>query len=83
MPKKVYKAGDPLTSAQILNHLIDVMKTPACHSGANILITDLVNQENLCNFQEEMSMFLAMLGNTVPGGPELLAKEFPRVFVAR
>jgi hypothetical protein len=72
-----------MTNKQILNHLIDVLKPDVSHSGGSILTSDLVQQDGLYNFQEGMSQFLALLANTVPGGPQLLAKEFPGVFVAR
>ena len=72
-----------MTNKQILKELISVLKPDVSHSGGGILTSDLVQQDGLYTFQEGMSALLVRLANTVPGGPELLAKEFPGVFVAR
>ena len=69
-----------MTNKQLLKELIAVLKPDVSHSGGSILTSDLVEQEGLYNFQEKMSALVARLGNTVPGGPDLLAKEFPGVF---
>lgn len=72
-----------MTSKQILKELISVLKPDVSHSGGSILTSDLVQQDGLYNFQQEMSELMARLANTVPGGAELLQKEFPSVFTAR
>lgn len=72
-----------MTNQQILRQLLDVLKINVSHSGGSILTSDLVHQEALYTFQEEMTAFLARLGNATPGGPDLLEKEFPQLFKAR
>ena len=71
-----------MSKNDLFKRLVKLAKMPG-GSRSPIIVSDLVDQDNLCAFQEDFTQLLVEVANDreVNGGV-LLAKEFPYIFKA-
>lgn len=72
-----------MTKNQIFKRLVSLAQMPGSGSGSPVVMADMVNQDQLGDFQEKLTLLLADVANDreVNGGV-LLETVFPRLFKA-
>lgn len=65
----------------ILDELIRVAKMKANHG--TVLTGTSIDPDDFVALQEELAQLIVDVANTIPGGPEHLAGEYPEVFRSR